>query len=275
MAAAAAQEHRGGGAGGPEQDGLHPAAGERERRARAAGEEQGRRGGGGLPGEMAKSAPRLRRQPRTASPKPRYMRTRSPSARKKPVRKPWRAQAGGDGHVVDRRVAHRLEAAARLPGLPAQEDELAVGDRRAAAVRRRLPVAEQRRRAGRRPRGPAGSRRRRAPPGSRRGRPRPAAVRPPRRAPAPAGPGAWRVSASVDSSQGVSTSRGAHPERVDLPRPARGEGAGGEEASGGAPPGVAGAPRPARRCRRSSRRRSPGPRGRPSARAASPRRPPR
>ena len=88
MAAAGAAEHRGGGAGGPERTASTQRPVSAAAARAAAGSRRTASIAAAVPGRWLKSAPRLRRQPRTASPKPRYMRTRRPSARRKPVRKP-------------------------------------------------------------------------------------------------------------------------------------------------------------------------------------------
>ena len=178
------------------------------------------------------------------------------------------AQACRQGHVVDRRRAHRLEAAAAsqasrrrrmnwplATGGPAPAAAAPVGKE---AVEQGEDGGDQQVLAGAADLLEAGQETASSP------------ARPPRRAPAPAGRehgGCRRRSTAARGSPPL-----ARRPRGRGPSPASRRGGDRRRAaSAGAPPPPA--RRPARRCRRSSRRRSPAPGGRRSAPAGSPRTP--
>ncbi len=245
VAAAGAAEHRGGGAGGPEQHRLHPAAGERGGGQGGGGEQENREHGGRRPREVAEegaqvappAADRLAEAAVHAHPQTRSAEEAGAEA--------LVAQARDQRHVVDRRRT------------------------RPSRSRRRLSQAFRRRRmnwplatagpapsaaACQSPRSPS-SRAKTA--GTRRFSPSPLTswkparetrvqplLRPPRRAPAPAGPGhggCRRRSTAARASR-----RPARPPRARGPSPASRPEAGRRRGgSGGAPPRPSSSTRPA------------------------------
>ena len=132
-------------------------------------------------------------------------------------------QAGHDGHVVEGLVAHRLEASRGFPGLPLEQQELAVRHRRAGSRAGRFPISEQASSSAKTAgvMSPSPGPRVSWLPARERASNRPACAAASARA---SSSGPWRVSASVRSIQGVVTPRAPTQRAWTLPRQPSGRG---------------------------------------------------